>query len=102
MRRFFQGSKIEAIRFAVDKETGGFRGFGHVDFADDNSLEAAMKLDQMEVLGRPIRIAYSVPKRNRKETSEFEAALGEPKKKNCFTCGEVGHMSYNCPKKPLV
>lgn len=102
LRRFFQGSKIEEIRFAVDKETGAFRGFGHVDFADDDSLEAAMKLDQMEVLGRPIRIAYSVPKRIKKDTGEVEAAAGEPKKKNCFTCGEGGHMSYNCPKKPLV
>lgn len=101
LRRFFKGSKIETIRFAVDKETGGFRGFGHIDFTDDESLEAAMKLDQMEVLGRPMRIAYSVPKRTRTENSEV-AAAGESKRKNCFTCGEGGHMSYNCPKKPLV
>lgn len=46
LRKFFKGCKIDAIRFAENKETGEFRGFGHVDFADDESLEAAMKLDR--------------------------------------------------------
>lgn len=96
LRKFFKGCKIDSIRFAVNKETGEFRGFGHVDFADDESLEAAMKLDQMLVLDRPLKIAYSVP-------PKFKPAEGGPgqprdRKKGCFSCGEEGHMSYNCPK----
>lgn len=97
LRKFFKGCKIDAIRFATNKETGEFRGFGHVDFADDESLEAAMKHDQMPILDRPLKIAYSVPPKNR--PVDGRPAQSGAKKKGCFTCGEEGHMSYNCPKK---
>lgn len=63
LRGFFKGCNIDAIRFSMDKTTGEFRGFGHIDFADDESLELALKLDQQDVLGRPIKIAYAVPKK---------------------------------------
>lgn len=97
LRKFFKGCKIDAIRFATNKETGEFRGFGHVDFADDESLEAAMKHDQMPILDRPLKIAYSVPPKNK--PVDGRPAQSAAKKKGCFTCGEEGHMSYNCPKK---
>lgn len=64
LREFFRDCAIAAIRFAHDKDTGEFRGFGHVDFADDKSLELAVSLDQQEVHGRPVKIAYAVPKRH--------------------------------------
>ncbi|KAG0586880.1 hypothetical protein KC19_2G124400 [Ceratodon purpureus] len=96
LRKFFKGCKIDSIRFATNKDTGEFRGFGHVDFADDESLETAMKLDQMPVLDRPLKIAYSVPQKNK----PLDANPARPgAKKGCFNCGEEGHMSYNCPKK---
>lgn len=64
IRECFQESKIASIRFAFDKRTGAFRGFGHVDFEDDKSLEEAMKQNQVELHGRPMRIAYAVSNRN--------------------------------------
>lgn len=97
LRKFFKGCKIESIRFAEDKATGEFRGFGHVDFADDESLEAAMKLDQQLVLDRPLKIAYSVPQKNK--AVEAKPGQGGDRKKGCYNCGEEGHMSYNCPSK---
>jgi len=97
LRKFFKGCKIDSIRFAMNNETGEFRGFGHVDFADDESLEAAMKLDQMPVLDRPLKIAYSVPPKNKPVVAKH-GQLGATQK-GCFNCGEEGHMSYNCPKK---
>jgi nucleolin len=101
LRKFFKKCKIDAIRFALDKDSGEFRGFGHIDFADDESLEAAVKLDQQLVCGRPLKIAYSVPKRNQRDRSTEQ--LDHTKQpKTCFTCNEPGHMSYNCPKKDLV
>jgi len=101
LRKFFKKCKIDAIRFALDKDSGEFRGFGHIDFADDESLEAAVKLDQQFVCGRPLKIAYSVPKRNQRDRSTEQ--LDRTKQpKTCFTCNEPGHMSYNCPKKELV
>ncbi|OAY67155.1 putative RNA-binding protein [Ananas comosus] len=60
IRGFFEESKIASIRFAFDKKTSNFRGFCHVDFEDDESLERAMKKDQVALHGRPIKIAYAV------------------------------------------
>ncbi|KAJ7537573.1 hypothetical protein O6H91_11G012300 [Diphasiastrum complanatum] len=104
LRSFFKNCNIDSIRLAVNKETGEFRGFGHVDFADDESLEAAMKLDQHEVLGRPLKIAYAVPKRTQREggVGVSENLSQAPKKaRACYTCGEEGHISYQCPKKAV-
>jgi hypothetical protein len=101
LRKFFKKCKIDAIRFALDKDSGEFRGFGHIDFADDESLEAAVKLDQQFVCGRPLKIAYSVPKQNQRDRS-MEQLDRTKQPKTCFTCNEPGHMSYNCPKKELV
>ncbi|KAL6847514.1 hypothetical protein ACP4OV_022540 [Aristida adscensionis] len=63
LREFFKSSKIASIRFAIDKRTGGSRGFCHVDFQDDESLEKAVGMNQSELQGRPVKIAYSVSNR---------------------------------------
>ncbi|XP_077245523.1 phragmoplastin interacting protein 1-like [Tasmannia lanceolata] len=64
IRECFKASNITSIRFAMNKKTGTFRGFGHIDFADDESLEEAMKKNQVELYGRPMKIAYAVSNRN--------------------------------------
>ena len=48
IRSLFVDCKIDAIRFSLNKTTGEFQGFGHVDFADD----------QQSVLGRAIKISH--------------------------------------------
>ncbi|CAN6302511.1 unnamed protein product [Urochloa humidicola] len=63
LRAFFKSSKITSIRFAVDKRTGGSRGFCHIDFEDDESLEKAVAMNQSELQGRPVKVAYSVSNR---------------------------------------
>ncbi|KAJ6804491.1 putative 33 kDa ribonucleoprotein, chloroplastic [Iris pallida] len=64
IRHCFEMSKIASIRFAYDKNTGAFRGFGHIDFEDDESLEEAMKKNKEELHGRPMKLAYSVSSRH--------------------------------------
>lgn len=64
LREFFKSSKIASIRFAIDKRTGDSRGFGHVDFEDDESLEKAVRMNQSELRGRPVKIAYAIINRN--------------------------------------
>lgn len=64
IRDCFEMSKIASIRFAYDRNTGAFRGFGHIDFEDDESLEEAMKKNKVELHGRPMKLAYSVSSRN--------------------------------------
>ncbi|THU56240.1 hypothetical protein C4D60_Mb11t15200 [Musa balbisiana] len=64
IRDCFKDSKISSVRFALDKRTGQSRGFCHIDFEDDESLEEAMKKNQFEFLGRPMKIAYAISTRN--------------------------------------
>lgn len=61
LRSFFSDCKVTSIRFGMDKETGEFQGYAHVDFADHLSLALALKLDQQHVCGRPIKISCAVP-----------------------------------------
>lgn len=127
LRGFFQGCKISAVRFGEDKATGEFKGYAHVDFHDGASLAAALKLDQVELCGRPAKISCAVPKRGApaaagrvpKPTAGGEqrgtglpaaaaatAVAGGGKKKKrqtCYECGVPGHLSSECPqKKPAV
>ncbi|XP_050210013.1 phragmoplastin interacting protein 1 [Mercurialis annua] len=61
LRDFFSDCKISSVRWGTDKETGEFRGYGHVDFSDNISLLMALKLDQLIVCGRAIKISCAVP-----------------------------------------
>jgi RNA recognition motif-containing protein len=70
IRSLFADCKIDAIRFSLNKTTGEFQGFGHVDFTDDESLERALKLNQHIVLGRLIKIAYAVTKSKSEEETD--------------------------------
>ncbi|KAG6548900.1 hypothetical protein Mapa_009663 [Marchantia paleacea] len=100
LKKHFKPSRIEAIRLAFDKETGEFKGFGHIDFGDDDSLEAAVRLNQSPLLGRPVKIAYSMPKRN-PPSKNFNIG-GDPHAKSrtgCHNCGEEGHKAFLCPLK---
>ncbi|KAI5061187.1 hypothetical protein GOP47_0023692 [Adiantum capillus-veneris] len=60
--RFFKGCAIDDIRLAHDKRTGDFHGYGHIDFSDEKSLKMATKMDQKELLGRPVKVSYAVSK----------------------------------------
>ncbi|KAL2241363.1 UNVERIFIED_CONTAM: Nucleolin 2 [Sesamum indicum] len=63
LRKLFSDCTITSIRFGEDKETGEFKGYGHVDFADNLSLNMALKLDQSIVCGRPVRISCAIAKK---------------------------------------
>lgn len=62
IKRFFKGCDIDNVRLAFDRNTGDFRGYGHVDFSDEKSLEKAIKMDQNQLRGRPVKVSYAVPK----------------------------------------
>lgn len=54
---FGECGDIKSVRFAEDRETGEFRGFGHVEFYDGEHVDAAMALANTDVMGRPIRVS---------------------------------------------
>ncbi|KAB2596080.1 protein gar2-like [Pyrus ussuriensis x Pyrus communis] len=61
LRKLFSDCKISSVHFGMDKETGEFRGYAHVNFSDSLSVTMALKLDQKVVCGRPVKISCAVP-----------------------------------------
>lgn len=129
LKKLFVNCKIASIRFGMDKETGEFRGYAHVDFSDGISLKTALKLDQKIIHGRPVKIRCAVPKKGTEnggggavagaethpemnpepipETKEaavsvVSAVSGKIRRRTCYECGEKGHLSSNCPNKQLA
>ncbi|KAG9160811.1 hypothetical protein Leryth_008640 [Lithospermum erythrorhizon] len=123
VRNLFSSCNIASIRFGLDKETMEFKGYGHVDFADSESVKTALKLDQNVVCGRPIRISCAVAKKGAVTGStplqqktfcnQLKSEDSKPLEQNTNTdqmarilvrrglteCGEKGHLSSDCPKK---
>ena len=58
----------------VDKQTGHFRGFAHVEFATDEDLERAVALNGASVLGRPMKIAYATARKAARDGEEAKGA----------------------------
>jgi nucleolin len=59
LRSIFEGAgEIKAIRIATDFE-GRARGFAHVDFADNDGAQNAVKKSGTELDGRTIRVDFS-------------------------------------------
>ena len=54
---------IASIRFAEDRETGAFKGFGHIEFENSESTDKAVKMAGEDVMGRPIRVDYANDRR---------------------------------------
>ncbi|KAL3677810.1 hypothetical protein R1sor_020766 [Riccia sorocarpa] len=101
LKKHYKQTKVEAIRFAYDKTSGDFRGYGHIDFGDDDSLEAAVRLNQTQLLGRPVKIAYSVPKRTDQRAPPTKPYGGEEGRDGCYNCGQSGHKAFMCPAKQV-
>lgn len=116
LRKFLTGCNMSSIRFGMDKETGYFRGYAHVDFSDSVSMSVALKLDQKVLCGRPVKVTSAVPKKNAKvlpkvvavvtdnvgvdSSSSAVVGAGKMRRRTCYLCGEKGHISSACPKNP--
>ena len=61
---------VTDVRMGVDKQTGHFRGFAHVEFATDEDLERAVALNGASVLGRPMKIAYATARKAARDGEE--------------------------------
>ncbi|XP_057979476.1 phragmoplastin interacting protein 1 [Malania oleifera] len=118
LKKLFSSCSISSIRFGMDKETGEFRGYAHVDFSDNLSLTMALKLDQEIVCGRPVMIRCAVPNKSAETHSrsaptskkaaadsggggggETSTGSGKKKRRTCYGCGVKGHLFSACPNK---
>ncbi len=60
---FASCGEIIDVRFAEDRETGEFRGYGHIEFAESSSTEAAVAMAGTDIMGRACRVDYAADKR---------------------------------------
>ncbi|KAF5790253.1 putative transcription factor interactor and regulator CCHC(Zn) family [Helianthus annuus] len=111
LKKFFSDCTISSVRLGKDKETGEFKGFAHVDFADSLSLTMALKLDQKPLFGRPVRVRCAVPPKSANPGAKVDPTISKnegnvnddvartAKRQTCYDCGEKGHLSSSCPNK---
>ena len=70
MKEFFAGcGEVKQVRLAK-LPTGELRGFGHIEFFDNESAANAVRLAGSNIEGRPIKVEFAVEKTLR---SNFEA-----------------------------
>ena len=60
---FASCGEIASVRFAEDRETGAFKGFGHIEFVDSESTDKAVAMAGEDVMGRAIRVDYAADRR---------------------------------------
>ena len=76
LRAALAGCEVADVRMGVDKETGHFRGFAHVELATDEDLERAVCLNGASVLGRPMKIAYATARKSGRNGDSATAGRG--------------------------
>lgn len=54
---------ITQVRFSTDRETGDFKGYGHIEFAETEATDAAVKLAGTDILGRAVRVDFANDRR---------------------------------------
>ena len=76
---FFLGcGNIKTIRLAKDPE-GNVRGFAHVEFHSPEEAESAMKLNENNLDGRPVRLDMAGSKAGAGGDLRVRAGTGRPK-----------------------
>ena len=63
LTEIFQGCRVSFVRLHTDKETRKPKGFAHVHFEDEESLDKAMEFNGARLLGRPLKVGYAQPKK---------------------------------------
>eukprot|EP00890_Picochlorum_soloecismus_P004224 jgi/Picsp_1/4802/NSC_02170-R1_protein len=64
VKALFEPYGVTLVRLHTDKDTGKPKGYAHVHFRDEESLDKAMALNGTPLMGRKIRVGYAQPKKN--------------------------------------
>ncbi|KAI8110960.1 hypothetical protein M9434_004534 [Picochlorum sp. BPE23] len=64
IKTLFEPYGVTIVRLHTDKDTGKPKGYAHVHFKDEESLDKAMALNGTPILGRKIRVGYAQLKKN--------------------------------------
>ncbi|GES85195.1 RNA-binding domain-containing protein [Rhizophagus clarus] len=69
--RFGNYGKVVAVRIPTHEDTGKYKGYAYVEFADTNAAQKAMELHGAEICGRAVRLDYDFSDRKRENNSNF-------------------------------
>lgn len=95
--------EIAAIRWGTDKETGDFKGYGHVEFTTSAACQKALAMNGQDCGGREMRIDLSKPrhKNANKSGGHFDGPGAIPanpeQTPRCF----IGNLSYKIDEDGL-
>ncbi|CAA7039248.1 unnamed protein product [Microthlaspi erraticum] len=110
VEELFKGAgEVVDVRFAMSKEDGRFRGFGHVEFATAEQASKAMELNGQALLGRDIRLDVATNVRSGGGGTAvfvkgFDRSLPEKDIKSALSehfasCGEISEISVLCDRE---
>lgn len=64
IQQLFPDCNVTKVRLHTDKATGKSRGFAHVHFLDEPSLDKALKFNGCVLHARQVKVSYAQPKKN--------------------------------------
>jgi len=97
--KLFSGLKIRSVRLVYDKDSGLFKGFCYVEFEDNDTLEAALELNNSLVDGQSIRVDVAEGRKNdnRGGGGGFNRGGGGGRGGGMMRGGPGGGGGYNNP-----
>ncbi|KAL0025223.1 hypothetical protein WJX77_008650 [Trebouxia sp. C0004] len=63
IQQLFPDCNVTKVRLHTDKNTGKSRGFAHVHFLDEPSLDKALQFNGSPLHGRQVKVSYAQPKK---------------------------------------
>mmetsp|Transcript_7855 Transcript_7855/g.12282 ORF Transcript_7855/g.12282 Transcript_7855/m.12282 type:complete len:486 (-) Transcript_7855:78-1535(-) len=60
---FAECGEITQVRFATDRETQEFKGFGHIEFAETEATDKAIAMAGTDIVGRQVRVDFAADRR---------------------------------------
>ncbi|OWZ05717.1 RNA binding protein [Phytophthora megakarya] len=91
--------KLARVLVLRGKQTRRSRGVAFVQFAcAEDCAKAVATMDKMPLEGMTLAVSLS---RDNGRSREFAKKRKYTTSQRCFECGELGHVSYECPRNVL-
>ncbi|XP_061618090.1 zinc finger CCHC-type and RNA-binding motif-containing protein 1 [Phyllopteryx taeniolatus] len=96
---FTKYGKVVKVTIVKDKDTHKSKGVAFVLFLDRESAHnCARAVNNKQLFGRTVKASIAI---DNGRATEFIRRRNYTDKSRCYECGDMGHMSYACPKNML-
>ncbi|XP_061770279.1 zinc finger CCHC-type and RNA-binding motif-containing protein 1 [Nerophis ophidion] len=96
---FTKYGKVVKVTIVKDKDTHRSKGVAFVLFLDRESAHnCARAVNNKQLFGRTVKASIAI---DNGRAADFIRRRNYTDKSRCYECGDVGHMSYACPKNML-